>query len=401
MRDDRLDKLADVIVRYSVGVKQGDLVRLSGDPVGLPLLEAVYEKVIEAGAHAFWRSSPEAFEAIMYEKANDEQLQYVSELSLQEIKTIDCSIGLWADVNTKSLSRVDPAKQGLAGAARKEIGEIFMKRAAAGELRWCGTQYPTNGSAQDAEMSLREYEDFVFKAGHLDKVDPVAVWQEIEKRQQLVADYLNGKKEVRFQSANGTDVVVNVSGMKWINCCGHENFPDGEVFTGPNLKAEDGGINGYVKYSFPAVHLGREVDGVELWFEKGKVVKAKAEKNEEFLLKMLDMDEGARAVGEVAIGTNYQIQEYTKNTLFDEKIGGTFHIAVGAGYPETRNENVSGLHWDMVCDLREGGTITVDGEVISKDGRFINSTWPSPSPPVRQSDCFNPALERTREVHLK
>ncbi|QQE10855.1 aminopeptidase [Planctomycetota bacterium] len=378
MHDGRLDKLADVIVRYSVGVKKGELVRLSGDPVAMPLLEAIYEKVVEAGGHGYLKCVPDAFTDILYEKGSDEQLQYISELSLEEVKQIDCSIGLWADVNTKSQSRVDPRKQGLVGAARKPVFEIFMGRAAKGDLKWCGTQFPTQASAQDAEMSLREYEEFVFNAGHLDKADPVAVWREIEKRQQLVVDYMNGKKEVRFQAANGTDVTVNVDGMKWINCCGHENFPDGEVFSGPNLKGADGGVNGYVKYSFPAVHLGREVHGIELWFEKGRVVKAKAEKNEEFLLKMLDMDEGARSVGEVAIGTNYQIQEYTKNTLFDEKIGGTFHMAVGAGYPETGNDNVSGLHWDMVCDLREGGTITVDGEVISKDGRFMSGEWPAP-----------------------
>ncbi|WP_432797808.1 aminopeptidase [Poriferisphaera sp. WC338] len=380
MRDARIDKLADVIVRYSVGVKKGDVVRLTGEPVSIPLLEAIYEKVIQAGGHVVFKCMPDSLQDIFYAHASDEQLQYVSPLALEEVKTIDVSIGLWADTNTKAMSRVDPRKQGMVSSARKEFMEIFMSRAAKGELRWCGTQYPTQASAQDAERSLREYEDFVFNAGHLDKDDPVAAWQEIEACQQKVVDYLNGKKQIRFQSANGTDVTVNVEGMTWINCCGHENFPDGEVFTGPNLKAPDGGINGYVKYSFPAVHHGREVHGIELWFENGKVVKSKAGKNAEFLEKMLDMDDGARFVGEVAIGTNYQVQEYTKNTLFDEKIGGTFHIAVGAGYPETGNDNTSGLHWDMVCDLRQGGTITVDGEIISKDGRFVFPDWPSPSP---------------------
>jgi aminopeptidase len=164
--------------------------------------------------------------------------------------------------------------------------------------------------------------------------------------------------------------------MRWINCAGESNFPDGEVFTGPNLEAADGGVNGVVRYSFPAVHHGREVHDIQLTFEKGRVVDAKASKNLDFLLQMLDQDEGARRVGEIAIGTNYNITRYSKNTLFDEKIGGTFHAAVGAGYPETGNANESGLHWDMVCDLREGGTITVDGEVISRDGRFVFPGWP-------------------------
>lgn len=387
MRDPRIDKLAAVLVHYSTGVKAGQLVRISGDPIGMPLMEAVYEQVIKAGAHVQFRAAPGELQELFYEHANDEQLQYVNPLTLNEIEQIDVSIGLWADTNTKSLSRVDPKRQGMASAARRPIMEVFMKRAAAHDapdkfpgvkpLRWVGTQYPTAASAQDAEMSLRQYEDFVFAAGHLDKDDPVAEWQKIKVRQQQVVDYLQGKKHLHFQADNGTDLRVNVEGMTWINCCGESNFPDGEVFTGPNLDADDGGVNGIVRYSFPAVYHGREVHDIELHFEKGRVVKASASKGEDFLLAMLDQDEGARGLGEIAIGTNYQITEYTKNTLFDEKIGGTFHAAVGEGYPETGNRNKSGLHWDMVCDLRTGGTITVDGEVISRDGQFVFEGWPA------------------------
>ncbi|MEX0777089.1 MAG: aminopeptidase [Phycisphaeraceae bacterium] len=381
MRDPRIDKLARVIVEYSTGVKKGQLVRISGDPVGMPLLEAVYEHALRAGAHPFLKLTPNSAADLFMELANEEQLKYVSPLAQQEIEKIDVSIGLWAETNTKAMSRIDPARQGMASAARKPIFKVFMDRAAKGELKWCGTLYPTLASAQDAEMSLRQYEDFVFAAGHLDKDDPVAEWQKIAASQQKVVDHLKGKKVVHFASGAGTDLTVNVEGMTWINCCGHENFPDGEVFTGPNLKAADGGVNGVVRYSFPAVHHGHEVHDIELTFEKGKVVKATAEKGQDFLEKMLDQDEGSRRLGEIAIGTNYQIQQYSKNTLFDEKIGGTFHAAVGAGYPETGNSNESGLHWDMVCDLRGtakggGGTITVDGEVISRDGKFVFEGWP-------------------------
>jgi aminopeptidase len=376
LRDPRIDRLAQVLVQYSTAVKPGQLVRISGDPVALPLLEAIYEHTLKAGAHPFLKCTPDSLQDIFFECASEQQLQYVSPLALKEIETIDVSIGIWADTNTKSLSRVDPKRAGKASAARKPIMKIFMDRAAAGSLHWCGTLFPTLANAQDAEMSLRQYEQFVFAAGHVDKADPVAAWRQIEQRQQKVADYLNGKKVVRFQAANGTDLTVNVEGMKWINCCGHENFPDGEVFTGPNLKAPDGGVNGVVRYSFPAVHNGREVHDIELVFEKGRVVQAKASKNEDFLLSMLDQDAGARNLGEIAIGTNYSITQYSKNTLFDEKIGGTFHAAVGAGYPETGNSNESGLHWDMVCDLRPGGTITVDGQVISRDGKFVFPEWP-------------------------
>lgn len=388
MRDPRIEKLAQVLVHYSTQVQPGQLVRIMGDPVAMPLLEAVYEQVVQAGAHPVFRCVPGSLQDLFFEYASEEQLRYVSALSLEEINTIDVSIGLWADTNTKNLSRVDPKKQGIASASRRPVMDIFMKRSAAADdpqahpgvkpLRWVGTQYPTEASAQDAEMSLRQYADFVFAAGYLDQEDSVAQWQRIKQRQQQVTDYLNGKKLVHFQ-AEGTDLQVNVEGMKWINCCGEANFPDGEVFTGPNLEAPDGGVNGVVRYSFPAVHHGREVHDIELTFERGRIVEAVASKNQDFLLAMLDQDPGARRLGEIAIGTNYHITEYSKNTLFDEKIGGTFHAAVGEGYPETGNHNKSGLHWDMVCDLRDNGTITVDGEVISKNGRFVFDGWPGPS----------------------
>ena len=386
MRDHRLNRLAAVLVDYSIEVQPGQIVRLAGDPVAMPLLEAIYDKLLEAGAHVELRCTPGQFQERLYLKAGDEQLKYVSPIALYEMDVVDASIGLWAETNTKALSNIDPKRQSLASSARKPILEKIMRRAAAAEnpsaypdvnpLRWVGTLYPTLASAQDAEMSLTEYEEFVFAAGHLDQTDPVACWRKVERKQQKLVDYLTGKKEVRFQADNGTDLLVNVEGMNWINCCGQSNFPDGEVFTGPNLDAQDGGTNGVVRYHFPAVHAGREVHDVELTFEKGVVVDAKASKNEAFLLEMLKQDDGARRLGEIAIGTNYNITRYTKNTLFDEKIGGTFHAAVGAGYPESGNTNQSGLHWDMVCDLRSGGTITVDGEVISRDGRFIFDGWP-------------------------
>jgi len=387
VRDTRLDKLARVLVEYSTHIKPGQIVRVAGPPVAIPLIEAISEAVIKAGAHVLVRCVPPTVQEMLLAHGSDEQLQFLNPLALEEGKTIDVSIGLWAETNTKALTRCDPKRQAMLSAARRPLSKMFMERAAAAEkpdqypdvkpLWWVGTLFPTESSAQDAEMSLRQYVDFVFNAGYLDKDDPVAEWQRIREQQQKVADYLTGKKVIRFQAGNGTDLTVNVEGMTWINCCGESNFPDGEVFTGPNLNAADGGVNGYVRYHFPAVHNGREVHDIELWFEKGKVVKAKASKNEAFLMQMLDMDDGSRRLGEIAIGTNYNITEYSKNTLFDEKIGGTFHAAVGAGYPETGNSNDSALHWDMVCDLRQGGTISVDGEVISRNGRFVFDGWPA------------------------
>lgn len=374
MRDPRLEKLADVLVNYSVGVKQGQTVRISGEPVAQPLVVELYRKVLAAGGHPLVRMSPDEVSEIFYKNASDEQLRYFSPIALYEVENIDCTIGIWAEENTKALTTCDPKKIGVAQAARKPYMEIFLKRAAEGKLHWTGTQYPTQASAQDAEMSLSDYEDFVFKAGLLDRPDPVAAWQRLSERQQRLADFLNGKRDYHVVAANGTDVRMSVADRRWINCDGHENFPDGEVFTGPVVES----VNGVIHFSFPAVHHGREVQDVRLTFRDGKVVDAAASKGEDFLFSMLDTDEGSRFLGECAIGTNYQITQYTRNTLFDEKIGGTVHFALGSGYPETGNTNQSGLHWDMVVDLRKGGYVEIDGTKVNVDGRFTREGFPSP-----------------------
>ena len=374
MRDPRLEKLADVLVNYSTAVQPGDLVRLAGPPVGIPLLVELYRQVIRAGGHPHVSITPDECAEIKLTQASDEQLRYENPLLMQEIETIDVSISLWGEDNTKALSGVEPAKQALVSQARKPYMNRFLQRFAEGQLRWVGAQYPCHAAAQDAEMSLARYEEFVFHAGLLHHDDPAAAWREISARQQLLVDYLNGKRELRFVTPQGTDLRLGIEGRRWINCDGRENFPDGEVFTGP---IEDV-TQGIVQFSFPAVHGGREVENVRLEFCDGRVVDASATKGADFLLAMLDQDAGARVLGEIAIGTNYSIQKYTKNTLFDEKIGGTFHAAVGAAYPETGGRNESGLHWDMVCDLRQGGQIYVDNQLISENGRFANPDWPRP-----------------------
>src|SRR3954454_9970437 len=373
MRDPRLEKLADVLVNYSTGVRPGQLVRITSPSVAAPLVAELYRRVVAAGGHPMVRVSPDELSEIFLKNASDEQLKYVNPVSLFEVERIDASIGVWADENTKALTNVDPKRMGLSQAARKPLMEKFMQRAADGELKWCGTQFPTQASAQDAEMSLAEYEDFVFSAGLLNEPDPVAAWKKISERQQKLADFLNGKRDYHVVAANGTDVRMSVAGMRWINCDGHENFPDGEVFTGPVIDS----VNGQISFSFPAVHHGRECDGVKLTFKNGKVVDASASKGQEFLFSMLDMDTGSGFLGECAIGTNYGITRYTRNTLFDEKIGGTVHFALGAGYPETGNKNESGLHWDMVVDRRQGGFVEIDGVKINVDGRFTRAEWPA------------------------
>lgn len=378
MRDQRLDKLADVLVRYSTRVKKNDLVEIRADPIAMPLIAAVYESVVKAGGHCVFVARSTELEEILVRHGSPDQLSFVSPLDMHRMQLVDVHFGLWADVNTKSMSRADPKRLALRGQARKPVMTGYLARAAEGKHRWVGTQYPTLASAQDAEMSLPEYEDFVFRACLLHLPDPVAAWTKIYESQKQVCDWLNTKKEVHFKvpaqpgsdGHDGTDLRVNVEGSTWINCGGHENFPDGEVFAGPR------GVEGHVNYTFPGVYQGREVEGIRLQFKAGRVIDASAKKNESFLLAMLDQDPGARNLGEIAIGTNYAIRDFSKNTLFDEKIGGTFHAAVGAGYPESGNSNQSGLHWDMVCDLRQGGTITADNELFHKDGKFLKAGWP-------------------------
>jgi aminopeptidase len=364
--DSRIEKLADLMVNYALELKKGDWIKLQGINKSMPLIKAVFKKAMEIGAHPYYSAVDDDIEEMYLKLGSDEQLKYISEIQKIEMEKLDALFAVMGRDNTKYLTNVEPRKQALAQGARKDLMATFMERASKGELKWVGTMFPTHSAAQDAEMSLTEYEDFVYGAGHLDDDDPVAFWKATSAKQAKICDYMGGMKEIHVK-ANGTDLKVNVEGRKWINCDGKENFPDGEVFTTPI----ENSANGHILYTFPACYGGREVTNVRLEFKDGKVVDFSADKNLDYLTSMIDMDEGARFIGEFAIGTNYNITQFTKNTLFDEKIGGTIHIALGASYPETGGTNQSGLHWDMVCDLRDSGELIGDGEVIYKNGNFI------------------------------
>lgn len=374
MRDPRLDKLAEVLVRYSTGVRRGELVSLHGPMLAEPLIVALYRHILRSGGHPVIYMAPEICGQIMLQEGSSEQLSFVNPLDLREVEAVDVAIHVMAPENTRALTNTSPSKQAARSKARRPAMEIFLRRAAEQNLRWVATQLPCQASAQEAEMSLADYQEFVFGAGMLNRPDPAAAWQTVSERQARVVEFLNGVREVRFQTPSGTDVRVGTEDRTWINCDGHENFPDGEVFTGPVEHATEG----IVCFDFPAVHGGREVQGVRLTFRAGRVVDATAAKGEEFLLRMLDQDPGARVLGEVAVGCNYAITRHTRNTLFDEKIGGTFHLALGAAYPESGGKNQSALHWDMVCDLRQGGRIEADGQLLSENGRFLKDDWPQP-----------------------
>jgi len=364
--DPRVEKLADVMVNYSLELKKGDWVRIQGTPTAMPFIKAFYRKAIEKGALPFYMPVIDDLAEIMLKNGSDEQLTFVPETLKYEADHLDALMALFGSENTKYLSNTDPKRQVLAQSARRPIFERILERTSKGEMRWCGTMYPLMSAAQDGEMSLTEYEDFVYTAGALHLADPVSHWKEVSAKQAAICEFLGSKTEFKIV-AKDTELTFNAAGRKWINCDGKQNFPDGEIFTGP----VENSVNGKIRYSFPACYHGREVQNVTLTFKDGKVVESSADKNQEFLREMLDMDEGSRYVGEIAIGTNYQIKGFTKNTLFDEKIGGTCHIAVGAGLPESGAVNKSALHWDMVCDLREGGEIHADGEIFYKNGKFL------------------------------
>ena len=366
MADPRVETVAKILIDYSVEVRPNQLVRITGAPESAPLILAVYQKVLERGAHPFLRVELEEAEELLYAYASDAQIDYIPPFMRDVIEQIDANIGIWTDANTKRLTNTDPAKQSRRAVAMRPLSDRLLERAAKKELRWTGTLYPTQAFAQDAEMSLREFEDFVYKACLVHEPDPIKAWRAVSKKQQRLVDWLNKAREIHVVGPD-TDLKLEVTGRRWENCDGHENFPDGEIFTAP---IEDS-MNGHIRYTYPACAYGREVEDVRLQFKEGKVIKATAAKNEQFLLKMLETDKGARYVGEFAFGTNSGIQRFTKNILFDEKIGGTIHLALGKGYLETGSKNKSAIHWDMVCDLRQGGEVRVDGTLFLKDGKIL------------------------------
>jgi aminopeptidase len=296
----------------------------------------------------------------------DAQLEFVPTFYKLAYEQFESRIRVHSATNTRGSSNLDPVKAGKRGKALSAITEAQFRRGAEGSLKWVTTQYPTEAYAQDANMSLEEYENFVFGAVHTNEDDPIAFWKSVEAKQQSAVDYMKGKHQVILRGPN-VDLTLSVKGRTFMNSFGTFNMPDGEIYTGP---VEDS-VNGWVKFTYPANYGGVSVENAEVTFSKGRVQKAQADKNQDYLLKTLDSDAGSRYLGEFAIGTNFDIQRFTGQILFDEKIGGSFHIAFGAGYPETGSKNKSSIHWDMICDMRTDSEITVDGELFYKNGQFV------------------------------
>jgi aminopeptidase len=363
--DLRAQRLAAVLVRYSTEVAPGDLCTIEGDSPAEELIQAIYEEVLRAGGNPVVQMTPERAQAAFFALASEEQLEYVSPVARQLTEQADVRIRVLASANPRELSEADPQRQVRRQRAAAELMELMMRRSAAGELRWALCQYPTSGYAAEAELSLASYEDFLYGACLCDREDPVAAWRAQAEEVTRLARWIEGREEVRIAGPD-TDLRLSIAGRRFIAADGRRNMPDGEFFTGP---VEDS-AQGTIRFHLPTTYGGREVAGVRLRFEDGLVVDASAERGEELLHQMLDSDPGARRLGELGIGTNFAIARGTRSILFDEKIGGTVHLALGRSYPETGGVNESSLHWDMICDLREGGTISVDGEVLQRDGVF-------------------------------
>ncbi|MCD7779882.1 MAG: aminopeptidase [Candidatus Gastranaerophilales bacterium] len=365
--DNLWGKYAKVLVDYSVKVQKGELTIIRTDSyLSQPLVKEIYKQVLLKGGFPVVRMGVEGLNEVYIKNASDEQLEYIDPMTEIEYEKAKNLISIGAPLNVKNMAKLDSKKLAKRSGVMKHLSEKMLKRSAEGDLNWVIADFPTNALAQEANMSLEDYTQFLIKACYLHLDNPVEKWKEIGEKQEKIAQYLNNKSKIRL-TGEKTDVTFNVAGRIWKSCAGEYNFPDGEVYTSP---VEDSG-EGQIYFDFPQIYRGNEAQKVLLTLKNGKIVDAKAEKGEEFLINMLDMDEGSRFVGEIAIGTNDMVQDVTGNILFDEKIGGSIHMAAGASYPDTGGKNVSGLHWDLIKNMKNGGKIFADDVLIYENGKFI------------------------------
>jgi aminopeptidase len=365
--DNSIQKFARILVDYSTKVKPGDSVGIRTTTAAEPLARALYTLVLERGGfpHVIMQFPDE--DELIFNHARSDQYGFYSRFDHMAFKEFDVLIKAKAPVNTRELTQIDLDHRSMREKGMAELLSAQMRRGADGSLRWMSTIFPTPAYAMEAEMGTEAFQEFFFRACHADEAtaDPVAHWQKVKREQQTYIDRVQGHDRVELRGPD-VDLRLSVKGRIFDNASGEYNLPDGEIYTGP---VEDS-VNGWVRFTYPAVRKGVLVEGVEFTFEDGKVVKATATKNQDYLLKMLGSDAGARYLGEFAIGMNYEIDRFSRNILLDEKIGGSFHIAVGSGYPETGSKNKSAIHWDMICDMRQDSEILLDGELIYKNGKF-------------------------------
>lgn len=371
MSDLRVQKFAKVLVDYSAHVAAGDRILIEATTAAEPLVRELYLQILEKGGIPHLMMTlpgmlPFVQEDLYLAYAKDSQLDFVPTFYKLAYDQFEGRIRVHSATNTRGSTNVDPLKAQRRGKALGAITEAQFRRGGEGKFKWVTTLYPTDAYAQEANMSLQEYEDYVYAAVHANEADPVAYWQSTATEQQAAVDFLAGKGQVSVRGPN-VDLTLSVRGRKFENSVGTFNMPDGEIFTSP---VEDS-ANGWVKFTYPAVHEGVAVEGAELTFSNGRVESARAEKNQDYLLKKLETDQGSRYMGEFAIGTNKDITRFTGHILFDEKIGGSFHLALGTGFAELGGKNKSSMHWDMICDMRQDSEILIDGQTFYKNGQFV------------------------------
>jgi aminopeptidase len=361
-----LQKYAYTLVNYSLNVKSKEFVIIKGTNITLPLMKECYREILKVGAFPQIMIAPEGINEILLKEGNEEQISFVSPLSETYVEKADKVLNILGGYNTRALSNVSPQKISMQRKGGTVLNKRYRERIENGELDWTLCLYPTQSGAQEANMSLDEFEEFIHHACFLDESDPIKKWKELHDEQQKMVEYLSDKSIIRAVSKD-TDITVNTKDRIWINSDGHNNFPSGEVFTAPHIKS----INGKIRFSFPGIYAGKAIEDIALEFEDGEIISATAKTGEDLLKTLINTDEGSKYIGEFAIGTNYGIQKFTKNMLFDEKIGGTIHMAIGSAYGECGGINESVIHWDMLCDMRDEGKIYADGELFYENGKFI------------------------------
>ncbi|WP_166240500.1 aminopeptidase [Paenibacillus turpanensis] len=353
MADPRIEQLADILVGHSLKVSKGEKILISASVEAAPLVKEVYRKVLRAGGHPLTQLELPGLARIFYDEAGEEQLAY-NEHTLMTYEHVDGMIRILAESNTKELTGVTAEKLRLRQKATRPATEILLED----RTRWVLTRFPTNALAQDADMSLEDYEQFVYGATNVD-------YTEIRNRMLAAAERFDRGSKVRIVGKE-TDITIDIEGRKGVLCAGEQNVPDGEFFYTPNHRLTEGTIY----YDWATSYKSQEVKGIRLTFKEGKVVEFSAEKGEAVLRQALDTDEGARYLGELGIGANFGITRPSKDILFDEKIGGSIHLALGASYAQAGKGNHSAIHWDMVKGLMDGGEIYIDGELVQKNGQW-------------------------------
>jgi len=364
--DPRLQKMARVLAEYSLALRPGDLVMIQAGDVAGPLVREVFYEALLAGSHPYVKATFDGLAEILYKTASEDQLAYISDVQKLEIETLHAALTILGTRNTRNLAGVDPARITVQKRAGLPLTRRLLERIGAGELRWCVTHFPTDAAAQEAGMSLPDFEDFLFAACGLDRDDPVAFWRDLEQAQARWISFLQGIKTLRVTGPD-TDLEMRVEGRTWISRAGRETFPDGEIYTSP---VEDS-VRGQIRFSFPAEFQGREVEDVRLTFQDGQVTRAEASRGLDWLRAVIESDPGASVAGKFAFGTNPGLTRFLRNPLFDDKMGGTMRLGLGASPPGTGGQNASGIHWDLRRDLRPGGEVLADGQVFYRDGQFL------------------------------